>query len=234
MNGLSPQSLARIAGGLYLVNIVGGAFAIGVVPGMLLVVGDPAATAHNVASNEVLYRLGLAVHVVVVLTNVPIALIFYELFKVVDRRVAVLVAFFTLVATAIEAAGLLNQFSPLIALSTVTLPGAQAQSVTYVSLQSAATGYAVSTIFYAGYDLAIGYLILRSTFFPRAIGVLMAVDGIGYLTYSFAQVIAPGFAAHLVPWVQLPVLPAEGSLCLWLLIAGVNVGRWNAMEVGRA
>src|SRR5919204_119040 len=106
----SPRQLARMAGALYLLNILGGAFAIGIVPAMLVVSGDAAATAHNIQAHELLYRLGLAAHVVVTVTNVPLAVIFYELFRVVNARLALLDACFILVATAIEAAGLLNQF----------------------------------------------------------------------------------------------------------------------------
>ena len=108
----SPGRLARIAGSLYLINILGGAFAITVVPAMLVVQGDLAATAQNIQAHELLYRSGLAAHLVVTTTNVPLAVIFYELFKVVNRRLALLDAFFILVATAIEATGLLNQFTP--------------------------------------------------------------------------------------------------------------------------
>ena len=232
MTQISPRSLARTAGALYLINIIGGAFAIGVVPGMLFVAGDPAATAHNIASHELLYRLGIAAHVVIVMTNVAMAVIFYELFKVVDRRLALLMAFFTLVATAIESAALLNQFTPLMVLrdnsyaNTITAGQGQALAY-YLPFQSAAAGYDVSSVFYAGFDLAIGFLILRSTFFPRVIGLLMAIDGIGHLLYSFADIVAPGFAARLVPWAQLPILIGEGSLCLWLLFAGVNGRRWS-------
>src|SRR5918911_3397030 len=113
----SPRQLARIAGALYLINIRGGAFAIGFVPAMLVVSGDAAATAQNIQAHELLYRLGLAAHLVVTATNVPLAVIFYDLFKVVNRRLAVLDACFILVATAIEAAGLVNQFAPLVPLS---------------------------------------------------------------------------------------------------------------------
>ena len=111
----SPRQLARIAGALYLLNIVAGAFAIGFVQ-QTVFVSDPATTAQNIQTHELLYRSGLAAHVVVTVTNVPLALIFYELFKVVNRRLALLAAFFILVATAIEAAGLLNQFTPLVLL----------------------------------------------------------------------------------------------------------------------
>ena len=129
----SPRALARTAGALYLVNILGGAFAITVVPAMLVVQGDAAATAHNIQAHELLYRAGLAAHVLVTVTNVPLAVIFYELFKVVNRRIALLDAFFILVATAIEAAGILNQFAALALLGgqpySGALPAAQLQAL---------------------------------------------------------------------------------------------------------
>src|ERR1700730_15947416 len=132
-NGL--MKLARSAGALYLVNIIGGAFAISIVPALLFG-SDPAATAHNIQSHELLYRSGLAAHVLVTVTNIFLALIFYELFKVVNRRLALLDACFILVATAIEAAGLVNQFSPLVLLGnqsvTSALPTAQLEALAYI------------------------------------------------------------------------------------------------------
>jgi hypothetical protein len=227
----SPGQLARAAGALYLVNIVLGAFAIGVVPAMLSVPGDPAATAHNIQAHELLYRLGLAAHVMVVLTNVPLAVIFYDLFRVVDRRVALLVAFFTLVGTAVEAAGLLGQFAPILLLGGApyagTVPEAQLQALAYLPGDLSPIGYSITEVFFGCYAICLSYLVIRSRFLPGAIGGLMAIDGLAYLVYSFADLVAPGFAAHLVPWIQLPVLAGEGSLCLWLLIAGVDVERWT-------
>src|ERR1700722_11963650 len=113
--GTSPRRLARIAGALYLINIVFGAFSIGVVPA-ILIVPDMAATAHNIQAHELLYRLGLVAHIVVTATNVPMAVIFYDLLKVVNRRIALLDVFFTLVATSVEVASLPGQFTPLLLL----------------------------------------------------------------------------------------------------------------------
>jgi hypothetical protein len=226
----SPRQLARIAGALYLVNIVLGAFAIGVVPAVL---GgpDPAATARNLQAHELLYRLGLAAHVVVVVTNVPLAVIFYDLFKLVNRRLALLDASFILVATAIEAAGLVNQFAPLVLLGSgpdaTALSGAQLQALAYLpggALSSAS--YSVHTVFFGIDILCMAYLVLRSRFLPGAVGVALGIDGLAYLVYSFAYIVAPGFAAQLVPWIQLPALLGEGAFCLWLLVAGVDAARW--------
>src|SRR6202165_3966172 len=188
------MKLARSAGALYLINIIGGAFAISIVPALLFG-SDPAATAHNIQAHELLYRSGLAAHVVVTVTNIFLALIFYELFKVVNRRLALLDVFFILVATAIEAAGLVNEFAPLVLLGsgsyTSALPAAQLQALAYMPGELSAINYTIYTVFY-GFDIIIvGYLVLRSTFLPRAIGVLLAIDGLAYLVYAFTDLLAP-------------------------------------------
>jgi Domain of unknown function (DUF4386) len=231
IGGTPPRQLARIAGALYLVNIVLGAFAISIVPAIVVVAGDAAATAHNIQTHELLYRFGLGVHVVVTVTNVPLALIFYELFKVVNRRLALLDAFFILVATAIEAAGLLSQFAPLVLLGNgpyaSALSPSQVQALAYLPGDLASIDYSIHTVFFGLDILVFAYLVLRSAFLPRAIGVLLAIDGLAYLCYSFTDILAPDAAAQLVPWIQLPALVGEGSLCLWLLVVGINLDRWK-------
>jgi hypothetical protein len=101
----------------------------------ILIVPDMAATAHNIQTHELLYRLGLVAHIVVTATNIPMAVIFYDLLKVVNRRLALLDVFFTLVATSMEAAGILGQFTPLVLLDgnyTHALPPAQQNALAYL------------------------------------------------------------------------------------------------------
>ena len=231
MAGASPQRLARIAGGLYLINIVFGAFAIGYIPATLVVAGNAAATAHNIQAHELLYRLGLVAHLITLLTNIPLGLILYDLFKVVNRRLALLSLFFTLVATAVEGANLLNQFTPLLLLggghSLSVFTTQQLQVLASLPLDSTAISYDMQQVIYASGLLVDGYLVFKSTFLPRAVGVLLAIGALCYLTYSFADLLAPGFAAHLVPYIQVPSGVAELSLTLWLLVVGVNVQRWE-------
>jgi hypothetical protein len=227
----SPRQLARIAGALYLTNILCGFFAIGYVPAAIVVSGDPAATAQNILAHDLLYRLGIVTHIIGLLTNIPLMVIFYELFKVVNRRASLLVVCFLLVGTAIEGAYLLNQFAPLILLqdgspvSEVAATQLQAQVSTPLALL--AVGYSLAQVFYVGYLLLTGYLIVRSTFLPRILGALLAIGGLCYLFYSFAYFLSPEFAAHLVPYIQLPSGIGELSLCLWLLGVGVNERRWK-------
>lgn len=190
----SVQRLARTAGGLYLVNILAGAFAIGYV----------GSAAPTIQSNEALFRAGIAAHLIVTLTNPALIMIFYELFKVVNRRLALLAAFFGLVATAVEGASLFVQ--------------ADHQTV---------ASYDIYTAFF-GFDLlATGYLVYMSNFLPRVIGVLLAIDGVSYVFYSFVHILEPVLAGHLVPWIQLPILAGEGSLTIWLLVAGINSVEWT-------
>src|SRR5215831_17330050 len=195
--GAPPQHLARIAGGLYLIIIVGGLFAIGYVPAALVVPGDAAATVHNIQAHELLYRLGLVAHIIILPCNIPLALIFYDLFKVVSRRFALLVVFFTLVGTAVEGANLLNQFAPLMFLGgghyLSVFTTEQLQALAYMPLDSQAISYNIQQVIYAGYLLVAGYLVFRSTFLPRTVGVLLEIGGLCYLTYSFADFLVPGF-----------------------------------------
>jgi len=72
------------------------------------------------------------------------------------------------------------------------------------------------------FNLAIGYLILRSTFLPCVLGILMALSGLGWLL-----VLSPELVKHIVTYIEITGIVAEGSLMLWLLVMGVNVQRWN-------
>jgi hypothetical protein len=93
-------------------------------------------------------------------------------------------------------------------------------------------GYTLYTVFF-GLDIVIlSYLMLKSRFIPRAIAVLLAVDGLAYLVYAFTDILAPGVAAALTPWIQLPAPLAEGGLSLWLLAFGINVAWWNKQASG--
>ncbi len=82
-------------------------------------------------------------------------------------------------------------------------------------------------MFYSFDLLATAYLILRSTFLPRAVGALLVSAGLAYLANSFATFLSPGFSASLVPYILLPGLVGEGALTLWLLVKGLNVQRWK-------
>jgi Domain of unknown function (DUF4386) len=211
-----------------LIVIVGGIFAEIFVRGRLVVHGDAAATAHNIVMHELLFRLGFVAEIFYCACNVPLALIFYNLFKVVNKNVALLMVFFDLVVTAIERASLLAHFAPLVFLggghylSAFTVE--QLQAAAYMSVQLFEHGFAISLVFF-GFDcLAMAYLILRSTFLPRILGVLLAIEGLGNLINSFTLFLAPALQARIFPYFMATGI-GEVALCLWLLVMGVNVQR---------
>ena len=225
-----PRLYARIAGALYLIVIVGGIFAEIFVRGRLVVHGDAAATAHNIQAHELLYRLGFVVEVFYCVCNVPLILILYNLFKVVNKNVALMMVFFAFVVDAIESVCLLAHFAPLLLLGAghylTAFTAEQLQAAAYLSVQLFEHGFAICLVFF-GFDcLTMAYLIVHSKFLPRLIGVLLAIEGLGYLINSFSLFIAPALQARIFPYFT-PTAIAEVALCLWLLVMGVDVQRWN-------
>ena len=230
---ISPKVRARIAGFLYLIVVIGGIFAEVLVRGRLVVAGDAAATAHNIAAHELLYRMGFAAELFYCLCNVPLALVLYDLFRIVNKPVAVMALAFGVVGTAVGGINLLADFAPLFLLGKstylVAFTEAQLQAATYLSLRFYETGFAISLTFFGFFCIAQAYLIVRSTFFPRVIGGLLALEGALYLVNSFATFIVPAIGAKIFPFLAVSGL-GEVSFALWLLIVGVNAKRWREQE----
>ena len=231
MNEPSPRTRARLAGVLYLIVIVGGIFAEMGVRGRLIVHGDAALTAHNIMQHELLYRMGFAVEAFYLLCNVPINLLLYDLFSIVHRRTAVLMLFFSFVGTAIEGLSLLAHLAPVVLLGKGPYLGAfteaQLQSAAYLSLTLFEHGFAIALTFFGFFCIALGSLIFRSTFFPRVIGAVLTLQGALYLVNSFASFISPAAGAKVFPFLAASAAGGEVSFCLWLLVVGLNVDRWN-------
>lgn len=227
-SGTLARREARVAGLLYLGVIVGGGFAQGVVRQRLFVPGDPSATARNVVAHEDLLRWAFVADLMPLLFNVLLAVILFGLFKVVSTRIATLAILFSLIGTAIQSAVLIFHIAPVFvlnggaALDGLTEP--QSQALAYLMLRLQTDGYTLALVFFGCFGLCLGYLIVRSAFLPRTLGVLMGIAGFCYFANSLAYFVAPSLSsiAFLVP-----VLLGEGGLTLWLLFAGVNAARWE-------
>ena len=170
-----PRPQARMTGVVYLfyflAAVCGGFFLKG-----LVVDGDAAATANNLLAHQALFRLGLATGLIATACYIAVAALFYSLFKPVNRSLSLIAAFFSLVGCAVTAFGSLFQLAPL-----VVLGGAQYLSVFNVeqlralalmSLQLNTETANICLLLFGFYDLLIGYLIFRSVFLPRFLGVL--------------------------------------------------------------
>jgi hypothetical protein len=192
----------------------------------LVVSGDAAATANNILAHQPLFRLGLATGLIATAFYIAVTALFYDLFRPVNRSLSLIAALFSLVGCAIQAFGSLFQLAPLVVLgggpylSVFNVEQLRALALMFLGLQ--AQSASICLVFFGVYCFLIGCLIFRSAFLPRILGVLMAFAGLGWLTF-----LSPPLADYLSPPILVLGFLAELSLCLWLLVRGVNVPRWK-------
>jgi hypothetical protein len=226
----SPQLFARAGGALYLMVIVLGGY-LQIVMGKVVVSGDAEATGANVTAMESLWRWGIAAECFALVCVTALAMIYFVLLRPVSRELNLLATLLRLVGIAIEAIATLSLVSALFPLGRGAYLRAftpdQLHAMTYLAIKSHDNGYALALLFFGFTFLVHGYLIAKSGFLPRVIGILIQVAGAGYLTNSFALYLAPGFQARIFPAVLMPAFIAETSLCVWLLLKGVNVEKWR-------
>jgi hypothetical protein len=223
----SPRFKARIAGIFYLLTIVTRMFVEISVRNRLVVSDDAAATATNILAHEQLWGWGFAGDILAFASYVALTALLYELFKPVNRSLSLVAAFFGLVASVVQAVSSLFHLAPLVLLGgaaylrVFTVEQLQALALVFLRLRAAAY-HNIGLVFFGLYCLLVGILILRSTFLPRILGVLMALAGLSYVLF-----LSPPLVQSLQPYVL--VFPGVGqiSLCLWLLVIGVNAQRWK-------
>ena len=226
----SPRLKARIAGGLWLMVIVAGMSAF-VIRSPLIVPGDAAATAAKILAKESLFRLGFAADLIAGACYMGVTVLLYGLLKPVSRSLSLLAAFFGLAGIAIVAATSITNLAPLVLLGSGEYSSAftvsQLQAMALTSLRLSFQGFILAMVFFGFQCLLIGCLIVRTTFLPRILGVLLAIGGSSYIISSFATFLAPAFGARLSPFIVPLALLGEGSLTLWLIVMGVNEQRWK-------
>lgn len=227
----SPQVYARIGGVLYLIIIVLGAVGELFIRGSIVVPGDAAATAANLRSMESLWRFGIASELFLGICNIVLTLILYVLLRPVSRDLALLATFFGLIATAVETAYSLQLVEALFPLGNAAYLKAftpeQLYAMASLAIKAHGEGFGIALLFFGPFFPVAGYLIFKSGYFPKAIGILYLIPGLSYLTSSFALILAPTFAGRFYFVMAGPALIGELSLCLWLLVKGVNVPKWE-------
>ena len=232
----SPQIYARSGGALYLMLIVLGFFGQFVLNNVI-VPGNAAATAANLMSIESLWRSGIAAEFVALICVTALAMIYFVLLNPVSRELNLLATFLRMVGIAVEAVATLNLVAALFPLGDAASLKAFTSEQLYVlvslAIKSHSYGYGLALLFFGACFLIHGYLIFKSDFLPKALGILIQVAGVCYLTNSFALFLAPSFADRIFPVILIPALVAELSLCLWLLAKGVNVVRWKEQVARR-
>jgi uncharacterized protein DUF4386 len=236
----SPQAYARVGGILYLVIVVTGLFAEMYVRSGLIVRFDPAATAINVMASESLLRKAFAGEMVLLICDVVLALVFYVLLKPINRNLALLAALFRMVHLTIYGVIGLSNITAMILLGSAkyqylkAFQPQQLEVLAYLCFKLHGEGYDIALILFSCHCLLVGYLIFKSGYIPRILGIGMTVTGLCYLTNSFVGILAPGFQAMLLPWIVLPPIIAEGILGLWLTVKGVNIPKWKEKQAVEA
>lgn len=222
----SSKRTARIAGFLYLLVTVFGIFAFMVVRPSVVVPGDAATTTSHLIASELLFRMGVASQWVTYLAFLVLPLPLYALLKPVHKGAARLMVLFVVVSVPI---GMLSTLDDLSALSLVsgadyltafTPAQIQAQVMHFLSLHD--SGYLIGQIFFGLWLMPLGYLVYRSGFFPRILGILLILGGLYQLVDTFTTLLFPGYDAL---WLSVLSVFAFSEIvfCLWLLIKGVAV-----------
>ena len=226
----SPVLQARIAGACWLLCILAGVGGF-IAAGPLIVANDAAATAANILAKESWYRLGFAFDLISGASYLVTTVFLYHVLKTVGRSLSMLAAVFGLAGVAIGGVAWVSRLGLLVLLhgdqylSAFTMSQLQAMSMIGVKLQLQV--FSIAMVFFGVQCISIGYLVARSTFLPRVLGILLGLGGTSYVIASFASFLIPSFGPHLIRFVFPVALIGEGSLTLWLLVKGVNIQRWN-------
>ena len=227
----SPQLYARIAGALYLAVIALGIFAEGYVINHLVVSGDTATSAQNILASATLWNLSAFANMMLVLCVVPLSWLLYLLLRPANRNLIVLAVFFNLLSLAIEIISKLFQLLVKPILTSTSMAKAfeptQLHALANFALRSHDIAFNIALILFGATCVIYGYLIFTSGYLPKFVGVLMQIAGVCYLIACFSALFAPSVANRIYPFILLPSLVGELSFCLWLLVKGVNLAKWN-------
>jgi hypothetical protein len=226
----SIQGTARIAGLLYLLITVLSIPVHFVIPAQLIVAGDAATTANNIMASEGLFRMGIGTELVLLLSEIVLSVLLYVLFKPVNKTLSLVAAVSRVAMTTIHGVNLLSHFIVLLLLSgagylTVFAPN-QLHALVMIFLDAYDYGFTIGIVFLFLHALILGYLIFKSGYFPKILGVLFIIASLGYLIDSFSHVLIPNYAKGPV-YLALPIAIAEIAFPLWLLIRGVNAEQWK-------
>jgi hypothetical protein len=194
------------------------------------VAGDAETTATKIIASMGLFRMDIAAELVLLLSEIGVSVLLYVLLKPVNKTLALVAAVSRLAMTAIEGINLLNHFIVLILLSgsayLTVFATNQLHALAMVFLDTYGYGFNIGIIFFTLHVFLLGYLIFKSGYFPKILGVLFVIAALGYLIDSFSLVLIANYKTGPV-YLALPIAIGEIAFPLWLLIKGVNAEQWK-------
>jgi hypothetical protein len=223
----SPSARGRVLAALYLFVIAAGIVAQAVISDGFVVRGDAARTAANIVANKPLYRLGYTIFMLEMVAQVAVSALFYDLLKPVDRSLARLTAILGITGAGIKTMARLFYYAPLLLLggapylAAIPQPQLEALSLTFLRINS--QGAAIALIFFGFETLLRGWLMFRSGFLPRVLGVLSMVGAVGWLTWLW-----PPLGSQTFMVVALFAIVSVILTTGWLLVRGIDDEKWRA------
>lgn len=188
------------------------------VPSQITVPGDPDATLNNIAVHSQLFRAGIAAFLVKQLAFLLLPFVLFQLLRQVNQSIAVLMVTLAVVSVPIALVSLANRLDALDILSGSIQGQSQIQAM--LSLADYGNGLLVTTLFWGLWLLPFGYLVIRSGFLPKVLGVFLVLGGLGYVAQVFWQILLPG--ASFPDAVLFSAAVGEIGICLWLLLVGAR------------
>lgn len=225
-NQSQTRNLSLYGGLAYLGVIITGIFSEAYVRGGLAVTNNPAQTAQNIADNIGLWRWAAGSDVFTIGFDIVVALCLYYLLKPTNPALSLLVAFLRIVSLAVLAIGVLSHFLPALLLdggeNLNVFSTEQLNSMGYLSLRLHNVTYHVCLILCGFYNLLMGYLLYKSDFFPKLIGIAIVICGVCQFANSFTFFVAPQIQDLIGDYALMPALLAELALTFWLIYRGIR------------
>lgn len=226
---MSPKTLARLTATFSLLTLIGGVVAQGFIANGLVSPRDAALTATNILGARQLYLLGFTIFLAEMASNIATVTLFYLLLRPVNRTAALVSLVFGLVGCTIKTLARAFYYAPLLILggadylSVYSLGQLQALALLAIKINNVMAGIAL--VFLGVCTIFQGYLIIKSTFLPRFLGVIAVVSGFGWLSYIYPP-LGSALFYYLVVVAMLGLVLTAG----WLLVRGVNEQRWRELS----
>lgn len=227
----SVKKKARIAGWLYLVIFVVAPFPFLIGRAGIVVDGDAATTASNLIASETVFRWGMVAETIVFLVEILLAGLLYSLLRPVSRSMSLSAALARAGEAVVQAVNLLTSGLVLLLLGGAGYLAVfdQEQLDALAMLFMDANGFVILVwgLFFGLHLALLGILVYRSGFWPRTIGVLLALASVGYFAQSLGHFVVPQFDGFLAGLVMALAVPGELAFTIWLLWKGVDSERWE-------